>query len=147
MDELSAIPQSSRDIALQRFEMLRPHLEGLRSLRAIASEAAIPYRTAVRWASGYRKSGLAALARKGRTDQGDRRLASTQLIQAIEGLALERPPLPISSIHRQASAMAETLQERKPSYAVVRRIVRSLPVGLLMLAHRGNSPQARSSEA
>ncbi len=34
--------------------------------------------------------------------------------------------------------MAETLQERKPSYAVVRRIVRSLPAGLLMLAHRGN---------
>jgi putative transposase len=98
VDELSAIPQPSLDIALQRFEMLRPHLEGLRSLRAIASEALIPYRTAVRWASGYRKSGLAALARKGRTDQGDRRLASTQLIQAIEGLALERPPLPISFV-------------------------------------------------
>jgi transposase InsO family protein len=68
----------------------------------------------------------------------NRRLASTQLIEAIEGLALERPPLPISSIHRQASAMAETLQERKPSYAVVHRIVRNLPAGLLMLAHRGN---------
>jgi putative transposase len=34
--------------------------------------------------------------------------------------------------------MAETLQERKPSYAVVHRIVRNLPAGLLMLAHRGN---------
>jgi len=87
---------------------------------------------------GYRKDGLVALARKSRTDQGGRRLASTQLIEAIEGLALERPPLPISSIHRQASAMAETLQEHKPSYAVVRRIVRSLPAGLLILAHRGN---------
>jgi putative transposase len=136
--ELSAIPQASREIALQRFEMLRPHLEGERSLRVVASEASIPYRTAVRWASGYRKEGLVALARKSRTDQGARRLASTQLIKAIEGLALERPPLPISSIHRQATAMAETLRERKPSYAVVRRIIRSLPAGLLMLAHRGN---------
>ena len=124
VDELSAIPQASREIALQRFELLKPHLEGLRTLRTVASEASIPYRTAVRWATGYRKDGLAALARKSRTDQGERRLASTQLIQAIEGLALERPPLPISSIHRQASAMAEVLQERKPSYAVVRRIVR-----------------------
>jgi hypothetical protein len=118
--------------------MLRPHIEGARSLRGVASEASIPYRTAVRWARGYRKHGLVALARKSQSDQGERRLASTQLIEAIEGLALERPPLPISSIHRQASAMAEILQERKPSYAVVHRIVRNLPTGLLMLAHRGN---------
>lgn len=34
--------------------------------------------------------------------------------------------------------MAETLHERKPRYAVVRRIVRSLPASILMLAHRGN---------
>ncbi len=88
VDELSAIPQASREIALQSFELLRPHLEGVRPLRAVASEASIPYRTAVRWASGYRKDGLVALARKSRTDQGERRLASTQLIEAIEGLAL-----------------------------------------------------------
>jgi putative transposase len=138
MDELSAIPQSSRELALHRFELLRPHLEGFRPLRAVSSEASIPYRTALRWASGYRRVGLAALARRRRSDQGGRRLASITLIKAIEGLALERPPLPISSIHRQASSMAETLQERKPSYAVVRRIVRSLPASLLTLAHRGN---------
>ncbi len=145
VDELSGILQASRESALQRFEKLRQHLEGFRPLRAVASEASIPYRTAVRWASGYRKDGLIALARKSRTDQGGRRLASKQLIEAIEGLALERPPLPISSIHRQASAMAESLQERKPSYAVVRRIVRSLPAGLLMLAHRGHKVTARAS--
>jgi putative transposase len=138
VDELSAIPEVLREVALQRFELLRPHLEGAQSLRAAASGASIPYRTAVRWASGYRKVGLTALARKRRTDQGARRLASTRLIEAIEGLALERPPLPMSSIHRQVSAIAEALQERAPSYAVVRRIIRSLPAGLLMLAHRGN---------
>jgi hypothetical protein len=85
----------------------------------------------VRGVGGYLKDGLAALARKGRTDQGERRIASTHLIEAIEGLALERPPLPISSIHRQACAMAATLKERAPCYWVVRRIVRSLPAGLL----------------
>jgi putative transposase len=125
VDELSAIPQASRELALQRLELLRPHLEEGRPLRTVASEASIPYRTALRWASGYRKDGLAALARRSRSDQGGRRLASTMLIKAIEGLALERPPLPMSSIHRQASAMAETLQESKPSYAVVRRISES----------------------
>ena len=138
MDDLSAIPPASREVALHRFELLRPHLEDSRPLRSVASEASIPYRTALRWASRYRKDGLAALARRSRTDQGERRLASTTLIKAIEGLALERPRLPISSIHRQASMMAETLKEREPSYAVVRRIVRSLPASLLTLAHRGN---------
>lgn len=34
--------------------------------------------------------------------------------------------------------MAEVLQERKPSYDVVHRVVRNPPAGLLMLAHRGN---------
>src|SRR5258705_10512235 len=105
VDELSAIPQASRELALQRYEFLRPHLEGARPLRAIASKASIPYRTAFRWASGYRKDGLAGLDRKSRADQGERRVASLQLIEAIEGLALERPLLPISSIHRQAAAM------------------------------------------
>lgn len=63
-------------------------LSGVRPLRAVASEASSPYRTAVRWASGYSKDGLVALARKSRTDEGERRRASTQLIEAIEGLAL-----------------------------------------------------------
>jgi putative transposase len=43
VDELSAIPQASRDVAKQRFEILRPHLEGHRPLRVVASEASIPY--------------------------------------------------------------------------------------------------------
>ena len=39
----SAIPQASRELALQRYELLRPHLEeGASPLRAIASEASIP---------------------------------------------------------------------------------------------------------
>jgi len=36
------------------------------------------------------------------------------------------------------------LQERKPGYAVVRRIVRSLPAGLLTLAHRGHKVYGES---
>jgi putative transposase len=78
----------ARELALQRLELLRPHLEEARPLRTVASEASIPYRTALRWASGYRKNGLAALARRGRSDQGGRRLASPTLIKAIEGLAV-----------------------------------------------------------
>ena len=119
------------------FELLRPYLDGLLSLRSVVKDRGVPYRTAARWVAGYRKDGLAALARKGRSDEGARRLATERMVQAIEGLALERPPLPISSIYRQATAIASTLGEGRPSYPVVRRIVRALPSGLTTLAHRG----------
>lgn len=69
----------------ERFEFFRRHLEGLRPLHVIASEASIPYRPAFGWVSGYRKRGLAKAG-----PIGKRRPASTQLIQAIQGLALEQ---------------------------------------------------------
>ncbi len=74
---------------------------------------------------------------QGRSDDGSRRLAKERMVHAIEGLALERPPLPITSIYRQAVSIANTLGERKPSHPAVRRIVRALPSGLTTLAHRG----------
>ena len=49
MQELASLPPESRELALKRFETLRPYLEGLHSLRSVVKEAGIPYRTAVRW--------------------------------------------------------------------------------------------------
>lgn len=137
MEELASLLAESREFALRRFELLKPYLDDLRSLRSVVKEAGIPYRTAARWVADYRKGGLAALARKSRSDEGARRLATEPMVHAIEGLALERPPLPISSIYRQVTAIASTLGEGRPSYPVVRRIVRALPSGLTTLAHRG----------
>ena len=137
MEELASLPAESRELALKRFELLRPYLDGLLSLRSVATDQGVPYRTAARWVAGYRKDGLSALARRGRSYEGARRIATDRMVQAIEGLALERPPLPISSIYRQATAIASTLGEGRPSYPVVRRIVRALPSGLTTLAHRG----------
>ena len=62
MQELASLPAESRELALKRFELLRPYLDGLQSLRSVVKEAGIPYRTAIRWVAGYRKNGLAALA-------------------------------------------------------------------------------------
>ena len=42
---------------------------------------------------------------------------SDTLRQAIEGLALKKPPLSAASIHRQAVTLAERLGEPPPSYA------------------------------
>ncbi len=100
MDELSGLPESVRKLALDRFRLLQPHLEQNQPLRPIAIEAGIPYRTAQRWVTRFQRFGLAGLVRKKRTDAGVRRAVPIKIKAAIEGLALQKPPLPISAVHR-----------------------------------------------
>ena len=90
MDELAALPEEARKLALDRFRLLQPHLEQGRLLRSVAVEAGIPLRTAQRWVMGYQRFGLAALARKRRADAGKLRVVSRKLKEIIEGLALLR---------------------------------------------------------
>jgi len=64
-------------------------------------------------------------------------MISSQLREAVEGLGLERPPLPLSSVHRQVTQFAQLVGEVPPSYWVVRDIVLSLPKDLQTMAQRG----------
>ena len=85
---VASLSAGVRELALRRFELLRPYLDGLLSLRSVVKDPGIPYRTAARWVAGYRKDDRAALARKGRSDEGARRLATERMFQAIKRLAL-----------------------------------------------------------
>jgi putative transposase len=60
-----------------------------------------------------------------------------QLQQLIEGLALQRPPPSIATVHRQITDLAPTQGWPVPSYATVYDVVRSLDPALVMLAHEG----------
>lgn len=104
----------------------------------VAVDADVCFRTAQRWVSQCRKFGLVALARKSRDDRGARRVVSPTIKRAIEGLALERPPLPIRSICRQIRQFAEATGERLRLYGTVYDLVREVPGSLLTLAHRGS---------
>ncbi|HEV2710522.1 MAG TPA: hypothetical protein VGU67_09945 [Edaphobacter sp.] len=95
-------------------------------------------------AAQCRRFGLAALARKMRGHNGVRRAVSATLKAAIEGLALERPPLPITSIYRQIKQFAASTGESTPSYWTVYRVIRDLPQGLLTLAYRDNKAYSES---
>ena len=46
MEQLAGFPEGERKLALERFQLLRPHLEENRSLRSVAAEADIPFRIA-----------------------------------------------------------------------------------------------------
>ena len=112
---------------MARFRLLEPHLTDGRELRSVAAGSGVSFRTLQRWVTRYRHSGLAALVRRPRKDRGDRRVLSSRMKAAIEGLALEKPPLPISSVHRQICQFAKQVQEDPPSYATVLSVARALP--------------------
>ena len=80
---------------------------------------------------------MAALARKQREDRGERRAVSLKLKEIIEGLALQKPPLPIAALYRQVRRFSQDLGEKTPSYGTVFNIVHSLGADLVTLAHEG----------
>jgi putative transposase len=137
MQELSGVSEAARELAMSRFRLIQPHLEKDRPLQLVAADGRLPFRTAQRWVSQYRKFGLIALVRKSRADRGGRRVVSPKIKTAIEALALESPPLPVRSIWRQARQFAEATGELQPRYGTVYDLVRDVPAGLLTLAHHG----------
>lgn len=102
--------------------MLRPHLEDGVALTEAAARAGVPLRTAQRWLAGYRKDGLASLARRRRADAGHRSLPGQQ-VALIEGLALRRPALSAATIHRQVLGLAGEYGWPRPSYSTVYSII------------------------
>jgi putative transposase len=141
-----ASPRPSRQRAFERFELLRAHLEDGGPLAAIARETNLSYRTLQYWLERYRTSGLVALARKPQTDRGRLRKLSIALQEAIEGLALQRPPLPIRVVCNRSRLAAQRLAEEPPSYDLVHDVVRHLPTDLVTLAHQCAKAYSNSFE-
>jgi len=133
---LDGFSETERSRALSRYKQLRPFLEDRTTLAALARKEGIPLRTLTRWVECYRKRGLAGLARKSRGDKG-RYKVSPQLQHAIEGMALDKPPLSVAAIHRNAIGIAKKLNQPRPTYHVVYSIVRQIEPGLLLLAREG----------
>jgi putative transposase len=87
-----------------------------------------------------------ALARKKRDDCGARRAVSVKVKEAIEGLALQKPPLPVAALYRQVRRVVQDLGEPTPSYSVVYDIVHTLPADLVTLAHDGTKAYSNTFE-
>src|SRR5436305_11662025 len=141
---LTALSEAQRERALERFQTVRPFLEEGIPLARVARERGIILRTLQRWVVRYRHEGLAGLARKERSDRGKRQL-SDNLRQAIEGLALKKPPLSAASIHRQAAILAERLGEPPPTYRIVYAVIRDLDPALVTWPMRGRRPIPKPS--
>lgn len=134
---LAEFPEPDRQRALERFHRLRPHLEQDVPLARIADEAQVSLRTAQRWVRRYREAGLAGLIRTSRADRGKRRKIDDELRQLAEGLALQRPPLGPTAIHRELCRVAEARGRTPPRFSTVYNIIHGLPQALKTLAIDG----------
>ena len=137
LSNLSELPESSRAIAWERYQILRPHLEDTVPLSRVVKDAGIPLRTAQRWVANYKKLGLAGLCRSKRKDSGTHRVVNLEVQKLIEGLALQKPAMSIATIHRRVRDWCVHSEITVPSYETVYGIIRNLDPALVTLAHEG----------
>ncbi|PPH72079.1 transposase [Rathayibacter sp. AY1D4] len=121
---------------LERWRILRLHVEDQVPIAALARETGISARTLQRWKVLYTRSGITGLDESARADSGTRRIDPT-LVAFIEGLALTRPRPSIATLHRLAAAEAARLEVSAPSYTTVHEVIRALDPGLVTLALDG----------
>lgn len=133
---LAELTERERDKALKRFTILQPHLLESVSLSEVATRSGTPIRTIQRWLSRYRASGLAGLVRSKRADAGNRKI-DAQLVELVEGLALQKPRLPIAAVYRKVVAIARKMQWPTPSYSSVYGIVSTMDPAMVVLAQEG----------
>ncbi|XGV94397.1 MAG: Mu transposase C-terminal domain-containing protein (plasmid) [Leptolyngbya sp. BL-A-14] len=135
---LSDFSEAQREEALKRFQVIRPFLEDGIALHEAIQEQGMSLRTARYWVSQYRQYGLQGLMRKPRADRGSYRQFSAELVQLVEGLALQKPRLSQAAIHRRVVEFTTARGETVPSYSSVYHLIQQLDPGLVMLAHEGS---------
>jgi len=129
-------PEDQNREAMERFAVLRPHLEEGVPLGRAARRGGVPLRTAERWLARYRESGLAGLARQVRSDADTHHLPD-DLVPLIEGMGLKKPRSSAAAIHRRIGKVAQAQGWEIPSYSTVYAILADLDPAMVTLAHEG----------
>ena len=121
---------------LERWQVLRLHVEDHVPLAALARTSGISLRTLQRWHHLYKKDAIAGLELSSRRDRGSRR-TDPRIVVFIEHLALTKPRPAIATLHRLAVIESARLEVASPSYTTVREIVTALDPAMVTLALAG----------
>jgi putative transposase len=135
---LAELSEKNRDLAWSRWLVIAPTVEEGVPLTRAAAHAGVPISTARRWLAHYRQDGLSGLARKPRSDHGQRR-TQPGLVSLIEALALRRPRLTAASIGRQVHQTAREQGWPAPAYSTVAAIIAAIDPALMTLAQDGSA--------
>lgn len=93
-----------RNTATSRWNILRRHVENGEPLTQLAAIEGIGLRTLQRWHAAYRSEGIAGLAPAEPPKRGRR--THPELVVLIEGLAVSKPRMSMTSIFRKAQRTA-----------------------------------------
>jgi putative transposase len=135
---LAELTEHDRQLALVRFEILRPCIEHGVTMADAARANGLRPRTVQRWRTTYDRAGLVGLARKRRSDRGQSKALSPTLAGLVEGLALRRPAPTAAAVHRQVADVATRHGWTPPTYASVYAAIAALDPGLVCIAHEGS---------
>lgn len=121
----SQLPASQQELALQRFHLIQPFLEGHSPLTQIVREHHLSLRTARRWVQHYRADGLAGLVRSARADRGVRRGMPSEMEQFIQDLLRQERGVPVAAMYRHVLQVASEQGWPTPSYSRVYAIAQA----------------------
>jgi len=135
---LSTLSETARRHAMARFQIIQPFLERGIPLPDVAQHHGVALRTARRWVQRYRTGGLVALSRTRRVGRGTPHSVTPGLVQTIEALALQTPPLSVAAIHRHVVTLTAAQGSHAPCYRTVYNIIGRIAPALRTLAHHGS---------
>jgi putative transposase len=135
---LSTVSEAARQQAMARFQVIQLFVERGVPLPEAARHHGVALRTARRWVQRYRTGGLVALSPTRRARRGIPRRVPPDMVQRIEALALQTPPLSVAAIHRQVVTLAAAQGTPAPCYRTVYNIIRRIAPALRTLAQHGS---------
>ncbi len=131
---------------LEKYKIIQPLIDHEVTALEIEKKVGIPARTLLFWVNKYRSCGYKGLARKNRSDKGNYRCISKDLVDIVTGFALQKPPLLISAIHRKISIIAKSQSFQIPSYDAIYNIVKDINPRLVTLAIEGSKAYQQKYE-
>jgi len=123
--------------SLEKYKLILPVLEGELNFVSLSASVHISVRTLCRWLKIYRTEGLKGFDRKPRKDAGMTKALSAELLELTQALALKKPPMSISSIHRKIAILSERSSQKPPSYETIYALVKNINPALKTLAIEG----------
>ena len=124
--------------ALEKFNIINPYLKKEAILSKLAKESGVNLRTLQRWIKSYKAHGLEGLSRQKRKDAWNHKTIQNKLKDGIEGLALNKKNMSIATITRVVNEYCIKQEFDKIGYYTIRRIIRSIPDDMKVLAKKGD---------
>lgn len=123
--------------SLDKYRLILPILEREMPATAVSRKRDISVRTLRYWVKQFSEKGLDGLERSKRSDNGILKVMTNEFAMAVEALALQKPPLSITAIHRKITIIAKKFNVKQPSYETIYGIVKKVNPAMLTLAQEG----------